>query len=444
MKKIAGLFMLLPLLIAAADGYGQPSASENARTPDDAEVQADTTAPHAPADSSLSSLIYAAGHTYTIGQLADIAARCSAQGKLPAETALALTLWLRENHPIYTGKSPIEVKQFRGYLMYLLAHGPPNDELYGYVKNELLFAEHVFNVATAAHAAKIFSHHAPELVALLNPLLQNTYQDEWIDITTYELNYPLLHPTKARYEIIKTLPLFGADAYPSVKFLHEIIEQEELKTVTRDTLLIGLSKQAVSSILSHTPTCCRKEAIAENMPSRKTLFIQAKKRAKIDAPELEMLDQNGRKLKFKDLAGRPFALTFFYTRCTNPLKCASTVERLGKLQKMATSKHIDDKLGIYGMTYDAGFDSPSLLKSYGETAGLSFSDKLRFLAPQGGSEKKLFEQLGLRVNYGYGSVNQHGVQLLLVDKKGRIAFVYDNELWRAEEVFDNLMQLLKE
>ena len=352
--------------------------------------------------------------------------------------------WLRENHPIYAGKSATEANQFRGYLLYLLADGPPNAELLSYVKNELLFAGHAFNLAAAAHAAKIFKAQAPDLVALLLPFLQNDYQEEWIDISTYELHYPLRRPTTMRYEIVRTLPHFGLDAYPAVQYLAGIIAREEQRASASDTTLLRLCQQAIDSILSATPLCCRQEAPARKAADRPPQFIPAKNRAKIAAPELELLDQNGRRLKFKDLAGKPFALTFFYTRCVNPLKCAATVQRLGKLQQLAEAQGIASRVGIYGMTYDADFDHPSIMKSFGEAFGLSFSGQARFLTPQGGSEKQLFEQLALRVSYGQGSVNQHGIQLLLVDKKGRIACVYDNELWSASGVLEGLIHLLNE
>ena len=41
-----------------------------------------------------------------------------------------------------------------------------------------------------------------------------------MDVTTPDLNHPVLHPTKARYEIIRTLASFGARTYPGTKRMY--------------------------------------------------------------------------------------------------------------------------------------------------------------------------------------------------------------------------------
>lgn len=446
MKTLSYLSIVLLGLILGLPGFGQGLTVGQGADPHQLMGCHKAAVASHPDNSACLASIQAAGQEEGIDELVERAARCLAQGSAGEAVPLALTAWLRENHPIYTGKSPIEADQLRGYLMYLLASGPPNEELFGYVKNELLFAGHAFNVAAAAHTARRFPDKGKELMPLLLPFLQGAYQEEWVDITTYELNYPLGHPTKARYEVIKTLPHFGPEAYPAVKCLRATLAEEgQRHEALRDAVLIALCQQAIDGILSATPLCCRKEAPDEG-PSAvgNAQFIPVKSRAKINAAGVEWVDQDGRPVKYSDLTGKPFVLTFFYTRCTNMLKCAATVDRLGKLQQLAVSGGIGKKVGIYAMTYDPDFDRPSILRSYGEAYGLSFADKVKFLAAQGNSEKGLSEQLGLRVGYGHGSVNQHGIQLLVMDKKGRIAFVYDNELWSAAAVYGHLRQLMKE
>lgn len=393
----------------------------------------------------LASIIKADQHQ-SIDDLAERAARCLAESSHSDAVPLALTAWLRENHVIYEGKSSIEADQLRGYLMYLLASGPPNDEFYGYVKNELIFSEHASNIASAAYAAKLFRNKGKELMPLLLPFLRVDYREEWVDISTHELAYPLLNPTKARYEIIKTLRHFGPEAYPAIRHLSEIEEMENQRHETlRDTALIALCQDAIEDIERATPFCCRNDSIDEGSSAvGKAELIVPSTRAKINAATVKWFDQNGNNIKYSDLVGKPFVLTFFYTRCTNILKCAATVDRLRKLQKLTESGGIGQKVGIYAMTYDPDYDSPAILKNYGETYGLSFTDEVKLLAAQGGTEKNLFQPLEIRVGFGYGSVNQHGIQLLLMDKKGRIAFAYDNELWSAASVYNHLIQLLRE
>jgi len=394
-------------------------------------------------DSALLEIIKAADQSCSVNQLSEIVVFASNHCAKSENISLELSGWLKENHPVYKDKSPTEVNQFRSFLIYSLCKFPPTENLYTYIKNELQFSNHILNIASAAHTSKIFPSNAKEIVQLLNPYLESSIQDTWVDITTCDLNYPLLCPTKARYEIIKSLKYFGVEAFPSVKFLQKIMEAETKKQVDQDTILIYLSNQTVKSILEDTPICCRKEAPAGTESRKIAEIIPIKNRKKIDASDMTLLDQDGNTLTFNKLSGKPFVLTFFYTSCTNPLKCASTVDRLSKLQKIITEQQTDKKVGVYAITYDPNLDSPSILKSYGKVYGMSFSKNAKFLAPQNDSEQDFFNQLDLRVNYGYGSVNQHGIQLFIFDKKGRIAMVYDNDVWEPNDVYRNLMLLAK-
>jgi protein SCO1/2 len=438
--------LIVPLFLTA---YGQTTAvSHSCEIPDPPGpgLQPARIIEQAPPRSDADALerIKKADQTYSLKQLSEIvsfsADCCTKSDAVTRE----LTGWLKENHVIYQGKSPTEARQFRGFLMYALGAFVPNEELYGYVKNELQFSSHVFNVASAAHTAKLFTSHAPELGALFKPYLQPSFQDEWVDITTYELHYPPLKPTKARYEILETLQSFDSATVSHAHLPADVIDQEDQKQGHAGPTVPGVSSHSAKTIGTSTPSCCQKEMPVSAIAKNKVEIIPKKDRKEIQVQGLSLLDQDGNAITFENLRGKPFVLTFFYTSCTNPLKCASTVNRLGKLQKALTEKDLNTKVGIYGMTYDADFDSPSVVKSYGEGYGLTFSANSKFLVPVNDSEQPFFKQMDVRVNYGSGSVNQHGVQLFVVDKKGRMSAVYDNDVWEVNEVFQNLVQLAKE
>ena len=107
--------------------------------------------------------------------------------------------------------------------------------------------------------------------------------------------------------------------------------------------------------------------------------------------------------------------------------------------------NIADKTGIYGITYDPDFDSPSILRKYGEMYGVKFNKDTKFLAAANTlSDKILADQLNLRVNFSAGTVNQHGIQLFIFDKEGKIAAVCDNDSWSVTDVTSCLSSLINE
>jgi cytochrome oxidase Cu insertion factor (SCO1/SenC/PrrC family) len=159
---------------------------------------------------------------------------------------------------------------------------------------------------------------------------------------------------------------------------------------------------------------------------------------------LQLIDQEGESADFADLQGRPFALTFLYSQCANPQKCVLTVRRLGELANECAGSGLATRVGVYGMTYDPQFDSPSILKRYGSMYGMKFGRHVRLFKTTGSLSEEFRQQLALRVSYGAGSVNQHGIQLFVFDKHGRLAAMQDNELWSPADVRNVLARLAAE
>ncbi|HEX2645218.1 MAG TPA: SCO family protein [Thermoanaerobaculia bacterium] len=400
-------------------------------------------APPSPRCQDLEAAIHQAGGATSLNELVAVVRDASASCSTSPAVAGALTGWLREDHPLYAGRRPTETSQFRGFLLASLGSFPPNDDLYGYVRAELSFGGHSFPIATAAIAARRFPERAAELVPLLEPFLGSSFADERVDTTTPDLNYPILHPTKARYEIIKTLAAFGAPAYRSVRLLEEIAACDRCGLYGNDPDLARQAAGAAEAIRQATPVCCRHEATES--PVHKSLqILDRSDRKPLPLGRLRLLDQEGRPLRFADLTGKPFVLTFFYSQCTNAMKCASSVHRLGELESVCAREGLGRKVGLYAMTYDPRFDSPSIMKKYGMLYGVDFDGPVRFLKTADDSGAALHDQLGLRVNYGAGTVNQHGIQLFVFDKKGRLAATSENDRWTVGEVKDYLVRLTGE
>jgi cytochrome oxidase Cu insertion factor (SCO1/SenC/PrrC family) len=97
-----------------------------------------------------------------------------------------------------------------------------------------------------------------------------------------------------------------------------------------------------------------------------------------------------------------------------------------------------------GVARDPYFDTPSILKKYGKLYGVRFNNNTKFLKAVDCADAVLHDELQLRVSYGAGSVNQHGVQLFVFDKLGRLAAIDDNEVWSVSEVESCLLALLNE
>jgi protein SCO1/2 len=147
-------------------------------------------------------------------------------------------------------------------------------------------------------------------------------------------------------------------------------------------------------------------------------------------------DQDGVRQPLVDFLGlADTVVAFFYTRCQNPNKCSLTITKLADLQARMLERGLAGQLAA--ISYDPGFDLPPRLAAYGRARGLRFGQSVRmFRAVEGHS--RLAEFFGLRVGYTGTIVNQHGLELYLVDAAVRIVRTWVRIAWEIPDVLNSL------
>lgn len=87
-----------------------------------------------------------------------------------------------------------------------------------------------------------------------------------------------------------------------------------------------------------------------------------------------LTDQSGAPVTEADLAGKVTVVSFIFTRCPVPEFCPLIMTRLRTLQdRTADDAVLRDRVRLLAITLDPGFDTPELLKAYGEAKGADFS-----------------------------------------------------------------------
>ena len=155
--------------------------------------------------------------------------------------------------------------------------------------------------------------------------------------------------------------------------------------------------------------------------------------AKIPA-KFELVDQNGRSVREKDLLARPTVVFFGYTFC--PDACPTTLARLTVLMKALGPEA--DRLNVAFITVDPARDTPRQLKQYlsafdPRIQGLTGSDAAVATAAK---EYSVFYQKAPLPGGGYSM--DHSTAVYLVDRK-RGFF----EIVPPDEPQDEQLQALK-
>ena len=84
-------------------------------------------------------------------------------------------------------------------------------------------------------------------------------------------------------------------------------------------------------------------------------------------PDLPLVDQDGAPVTLGDGAGRVRIVTFIYTRCPLPDFCPLMIKHLEAVRRRANQEGLGSRLALLGVTLDPSFDTPPVLRAYGES-----------------------------------------------------------------------------
>jgi cytochrome oxidase Cu insertion factor (SCO1/SenC/PrrC family) len=146
-------------------------------------------------------------------------------------------------------------------------------------------------------------------------------------------------------------------------------------------------------------------------------------------PAAAFVDQRGRRFTFDALHGRPYALTFMYTRCQDPNMCPLVSAKLHRLQTLTAGT----PAALVEVSLDPAYDRPPVLARYGT---MFAADPTRWHLLTGEPKPVLDFAARFRIlerSAGPRTI-VHSERLAIVDASGRIRRLYDDARWRADDV----------
>lgn len=360
----------------------------------------------------------------------DAAARIDALRVAPGG-AEAVADMLAEQSPIYAGLGSNEAERLRGYVMASFeAVGLPPPGLPS-VLEELETGRNAYLVAAAAKALRGAETPPADAAPLLLRAIERMRRAD--DIVRFDRFDAFLHdpaagpPVTALMELFRTLAWLGARARGSLEAM------KEMRAAGGFSPAVTAELEAAVAAAAAAPAPCGCNARVEAPPPVSP---------EADLGAIELQDQDGAVLTFAEaFHGRPSVLAFFYTRCMNPEKCPLTISKLGRLQRRLAAEGLAGRVNLAAITYDPAFDLPRRLRGYGTLLGMAFGARARLWRTTGPFEP-LRGGLDLGVGYGPATVNQHRIELFVLDGRGRVAEAIARRLWDEEEVLQALCRLL--
>ena len=360
----------------------------------------------------------------------DLAAHVDELRRQP-DAARELVGMLSEQSPSYAGRGTNETERVRGYVLASFESAGLPPEGLPFVLEELELGVNPYTVGAAARALRGAREVPADAPALLVRAIERLHGAD--DVVSFDS----ITPTPGREgqataltELARTLAELGPRARPVLAELRRLAGDDGRAFSPVVTAELARAVDALETAgAAHAGGCCAEpDAAAAPRASHST--------AAGELADLDLEDQDGARLSFSGaFAGRPTALTFFYTRCQNPEKCSLTVTRLARLARSCDADGLD--ANVAGITYDPAFDRPARLRTYGADRGMAFSDHCRLLRTVDPFDQ-VRETFDLGVGFGPVTVNRHRLDLVVLNPALTVTARFERRLWDETTVLDAL------
>jgi protein SCO1 len=162
-----------------------------------------------------------------------------------------------------------------------------------------------------------------------------------------------------------------------------------------------------------------------------------------ETPDFTLINQDGRKISFKQYRGRALLLTFIYTRCPLPDYCPLMSRNFSQIdQELQKNPVLKARTHLLSISVDPAYDKPRVLREYGSRY-VDKADAFRHWDFASGSTeevKKVAHFFGLN----YWEENDqiiHGLRTAIIAPDGKVFKVYRENDWTPEQIIKDLEML---
>lgn len=169
-----------------------------------------------------------------------------------------------------------------------------------------------------------------------------------------------------------------------------------------------------------------------------------------DLPNFSLTDQDNKRFDTNSLRGKTVAITFIYTRCPIPTYCPRMSINFSEVaMNLQKQPDLKDKVVLLSITFDPKYDTPAVLKKYGEGYyNKDFKPDFNVWKLATGSEddvRKVADFFGLyyRATPEDQAVIDHSLRTVVVAPDGKVRKVFAGNEWGSAELMREIQNSLK-
>lgn len=165
-----------------------------------------------------------------------------------------------------------------------------------------------------------------------------------------------------------------------------------------------------------------------------------------EVPDYRLINQDGKAIRIHDYKGKALLLTFIYTRCQDPGQCTLMSSNFATIdQELQKQPELYQKTHLLSISFDADYDTPKVLRSYGAAHTGKYSDEnfahWEFASGSADEVKGIAQFFGMRYYLDSSSGKEqviHGLRTALIGPDGKIVKIYRGNEWKPDEVLKDL------
>jgi protein SCO1 len=163
-------------------------------------------------------------------------------------------------------------------------------------------------------------------------------------------------------------------------------------------------------------------------------------------PDVELVNQDGKRIQLGDYRGKALLITFIYTRCPLSDFCPHMAQNFRVLEEsLSQEPELYGKTHLLTISFDPEHDTPETLKKYALEAAMAPPEALRHWEFATGRPEKIreladFLQLDYAPDEAEGQII-HNLRTAIVAPDGTLAKVYNGNSWRPAELLADVRTL---
>jgi protein SCO1/2 len=152
-------------------------------------------------------------------------------------------------------------------------------------------------------------------------------------------------------------------------------------------------------------------------------------------PDVNFVDQDGKKIDFASFKGDAVVVTFIYTKCPMPTFCPLMDRHFATMQKKLKEKNNDLKVHLLSVSFDPLEDTPPVLKKHAQ--GLGADPTLwTFVTGDRDDIDQWASRFGVSVSRAMNDQRDitHNLRTAIIDRQGNLVQTYTGNEWTPEQV----------